>query len=61
MFKSVFIFKKRKREGGRSMQQFALVGVLLVFAGIGYCLMGKLDAFIGENERHQEGNREEPE
>lgn len=43
------------------MQQFALVSVLLVFAGIGYCLMGKLDAFIGENERHQEENREEPE
>lgn len=43
------------------MQQFALVGVLLIFGGIGYRLMGRLDAFVEENERHQEENREEPE
>lgn len=43
------------------MQQFSLVSVLLIFAGIGYRLMGKLDVFVEENERHQKEIGEEPE
>lgn len=41
------------------MQQFALVIVLFIFAWIGYRLMGKLDAFVEENERQQEEKGEE--